>query len=647
MDKITFGQEALNIIADLLETNPFDLDALIDRLRLNADVFDNMADIVTDAQYIIDTDEFGTRKMLGYDWLFWVYQHKMGMPEKAFKIIEDQLIETQLIFSKTHEKNEQEGVLLNKLAFLKFGQGNVEDALSLWIKSYDKNPYLDERNAIVAIELLKLKQFKEATKFINEHIHASFNYNDGYRLKYGLILKSLFDANELDNEPQLQALLFFIIRNETAAFGLENKLDFYNTFLPTLEKLAAKHPKNATFWTAIGNTYLLDVKNYEKALFAYTKMLEGDNPYLFADMERIYKCAKKTNSDFLELPFTFEGSSFNMYNIATDISDFGNKTNKKKKKKKYIKLAVKFGAICYQQYKDFLINGDGDPHNNQSHMFAMSCNNYANYLGNYADTFQEKEDLVKTYIKAANIHLEGYVMSPFKENLSNASSDFFFGEDYEQCIKYALESITTYGAHFNMHEYQNHYWLITRSYMALDEIENAEKYYLIAKELFLKIGKGSKSATTKFIFTAKLFYEYAVDSKAYEKYIPELSWYISEKVALELEPKEHGLVLYLLGVCYRETNKKEAAISVLKQCINQLQEYEFGYYYELSEKAANIITDYGEKSGHKYLNKSPKKKNLLLKIWNGISMSFIIFGVMSAMLLSVFLKKKQKNKTGK
>lgn len=75
------GSEALAIIKEILEKKPYDIDALIIRMRLNTDwVFDNSSEIIKDAEFIIENDAFEKNKMVGYDWLAWVYRDVLAIP---------------------------------------------------------------------------------------------------------------------------------------------------------------------------------------------------------------------------------------------------------------------------------------------------------------------------------------------------------------------------------------------------------------------------------------------------------------------------------------------------------------------------------------------------------------------------------------
>ena len=599
----TLGFDALSLIKNILEIEPFDVDTRIFRMRINTDwLFDNSSEIIKDATFIIENNEFGEAKMVGYDWLVWVYSDVLAMPDKAVETIEEQLVETHSLFDKHYDKDRIEGNLLNKMGFIKYNADQKESAVQLWQKSYDKYPYIDERNAIAGMLLLDKKKWKEANVFLQRHFEWCFESEDGYRLQYGRKLKELYDNKELDEQPELIALLFHVIRNEESAFGLKNNLDYLNQYLPEAEQWAEKFPKNSMLWTAIGNTYFFDSKNYEKALFAYTKTIEGDDS-TYAPLDRILKSVKKMDANLFALPIRFTGSSSNLYNNMTDVPE----GKKKKKQKLYAELACKYGESCYQQYKEYLIDGKGSTANNQPHLFAMSCNNYGNALNRYNNLFNKEKDRAKLAEYAANIHIEGYKMSPFLENLDNGAMQFYKAKNYDKCIEYYNLYLNEYSGDITLHDIQNAYWYILYSYSKLDNYEKMKETYEKAKNIYIKTGAGVRDATVEFIFLAKEYYLVSVDDKKeYQNILPEIEWFLAQKAFIDIKPKEVGLMNYYLGICYKETDQKEKAIKVFQLSISQLEDEE-GYYYDKSQEAVAFM----KKLGAKPEKKESKKKSLL------------------------------------
>lgn len=610
------GYKALAIINDILTENPFDIETRMIKMRLNASVFENSTEIIQDATFITENEQFKEHKIIGYDWLFWVYNSVLAMPKKAEETLNEQLIDIQTLYDKKYIKIDKESELLNQLAQIKYDNNQENEALKIWKKSFDKNTFLDNRNSFVGYLCLEKNDFVHAEKFLLKNWYlVLMGHEIPEFVKVGHKLQEQLLNNELTEYPNLIGLYYNILRNETAAFGLDNTLDFYEKHLPALEKWGNKFPDCSFIWVAIGNTYMLDAKNFEKAFEAYKIMLKGDEPYTFSVIKRVYKSAKKSKNNFLDIDFPMKGNALEMYELLTNFKEFAEKTKKTKKKKQFIKWAVEFGENGYKQFYELLINGEGNVENNNPHRFAMHCNNYANTLGSYADLHLKKEEKAKVYDLAGKIHMEGYEISPFVENLENASIDYYRGENYKNAIKYSLQYITDYKSNLSVYDYQYHYWQIVRSYIELKDISGAEKYFLEAKKLFDKVGKGSKKANYKFIFTSKLFLEFAVvKRKEYQKYIPEMEWFLEQEVAMKQEPKEHGLISYYLGVCYKETNQREKALKVFQVTVDYLQDVDWEFY----ETKCEMAEDYIEELGGKVV-KREVSKTMLSGFWKKIT----------------------------
>lgn len=584
--------KALGIIEDILAENPFDIDILNLRMRLNANILEQSAAIIQDANFIIENDAFGEDKLIGYNWLFWVYNDLLSMPEKAIEVIENQLVEIQVLFNENYKKDELEGKLLNQLAQLKFDNNQEEVAIKIWLKSFAANPFLTHRNSFVGYLCLENNDLKNAETFLLKNWHLELmGYNDFEKVKIAKKLKALFENNQLSNHPNLIGLYYNYLRNETEAFGLIKPLDFYDKHLPELEKWGIKYPNCSLIWVAIGNCYFLDTKNYDKAFTAYKTMLKGDEPYTYSIIKRVYQSAKKTKQNLLEITLPLKGNAGEMYEMLTNLNSFAKKAKKKKEKKKYINTAVEFGEQGYNMYKDYLLNGKGNPENNEPYKFAMLCNNYANALCRYAKKNLTKKEQLKVYNYAGDIHMEGFNMSPFIVNIENASQDYFKGKNYNKSIETSLQVLDLYKNELDVFDIQFHYWQIVSSNIKLGNSENAEKYYLKSKDMVLKVGK-EVEAGNHFIFTSKLFYRYVVEKKKiYKKSIPEIEWFIKEEIALKNHPKEHYLMHLFLGICYKETDQKEKAMPLLKSCFENLydEEYLEGYYSLKALEAKEIL----------------------------------------------------------
>ena len=612
----TLGLEALELSNELLKENPINLTVLIDRMNLNYRIFNNSASIIEDANYIITNESFGTNRIIGYDWLSWVYDEILGMPDKAEEVIQEALIEIQNLFTDNKEKDKKEGTFLNQLATIKYQNDQFDEALHIWYLSFQKNPDIDQRNGKVGMLYLDNEMWNEASEFLTLHYYWSYDLNDGHRLKYAKKLYELFQSKKIEDQPQLLGIMFNAIRNEPGAFEMKGNLYFYDNFFSDLLQYAEKYPQNTLLWNAVANTYFYDLKNYEKAYDAFVQLLKTDESIRFNSVKNVFKSAKKSKQDFFNLPFHIDKvDGISAYNNLTDLIQIDDKTHKKKKRLQILELALKYGEQGYNFYKENFTQSNKKNNANDAHMFAMLCNNYAIVIErwallNYKKDPKEKEK-EKLLIKVADIHMEGYGFSPFYENLSGASSTYFQAGKYKLSIQCSLQLLNSFSNNMDVFDFQNEYWQMTYACVKTDDLTNAEKYYFIAKDFFGKYGKDNEKATYKFIYTGKLFYRLAVeDKKEYKKYIPEMEWYLNQKIAVEQQPEEHGLVSYFLGLCYENTANNQKAITAFNEAINYMQKVEnWKYYEDKTEEAKNHLKKFGVslKNEKKSLKKRLKK----------------------------------------
>lgn len=157
------------------------------------------------------------------------------------------------------------------------------------------------------------------------------------------------------------------------------------------------------------------------------------------------------------------------------------------------------------------LNGDEDSLFNQPHIFAMRCKNYGLALEKYTELNKKQKEVL--LIKAGDVRMEGFKMSPFHENIGNASQVYFEAKNYQKSIDCSIRVLKDFQIDLSVYDTQYYYWKMVKGYVYLNDIK-AEKYYLKAKELFIKVGEGSKDATEKFIFISKVFYEYALNGDA-------------------------------------------------------------------------------------------------------------------------------------
>jgi len=514
---------------------------------------------------------------LGFEWLYWINNELLQKSDEAIKVLWEQLEILDDLDSKEYEKKKERGILLNKIAFHIYNNGNSDKALTYWKESYDSYQFISERNAIAGMLLLEKRDYSESTKFLLKHHDFSYDTQDGYRTEYGSELKKLYDKKLLDNEPTLIGLMFFVMRNEKEYFNLDGKLQFCERYLTEIETWAKKYPQNSLIWTTIGNSYYHDLQNYQKAFEAYRNAVNGDSSLGFINIESIHKAATNSKNNLLSLSFNFHTPTEHLYSALTIALSIANEYEKDKDYINYLKLALYFGEETYNRYRNYLYDGKGSEDNNNPHYFAMTCNNFSIAMLDYAnavygDDNEEKSDAL--YKQAADIQIEGYNISPFYENIEGASSKYFYAKEYNKSIKYAQECIDIYSDDMDLLAIQDIYWEITYASIQLDDTKKAKEYYFLSKNLFNTYKKGNTEADKRFIYTAIAFFKHIIlDKKSYENMLEEIEWYLNTSIEYDEEDlEEYGTAYLCLGSCYANAGYTNEAIKTLEKAIDILED---------------------------------------------------------------------------
>lgn len=72
-----------------------------------------------------------------------------------------------------------------------------------------------------------------------------------------------------------------------------------------------------------------------------------------------------------------------------------------------------------------------------------------------------------------------------------------------------------------------------------------------------------------------------------------MEWFISEKIAVNDEPKEHGLISFYLGICYKENGQKEEVLKIFQVTVDYLQDANWEFYDAKCELAEDYIKELG------------------------------------------------------
>ena len=551
------GTKALVLIDQILEENSNSIFALTERLKINNWVFENTSAIIADAEYIIQNESFESEKMIGYNWLFWIYSEKLAIKDKAKEILEDQILACYSIFKKRYELDENLGYLLDKLAHFENEQGNEDKALSLWIQSFEKYPYIHNRNGQAGLLCLKNGLFNEASMLLNTYNKWSENSGNDYIDAISEQLNLLYNQNKIDAFEDLIGLKFNL---EVDGNKNDEKISYYKTFIAenekTITELLKKFPKNyllnitlAIAYNKVNNS--AKTHEYRKAAAACGSL------FYYPNVEYLYHHCLKLKQDFFEIEFSENYEANELYNLMTATYDLYLET----KDKRFAKLAEKFGAKCYKLYSDYFYRGEGNGYRNQPHLFAMACNNYGLCIFG-ASKDDDNEVKLEACAIAAKIHWEGYQMSPFSENIGNAVISAYRAKLYDVCLKYIQTNIEDYGESLSNLDKQDLYWYRMYCQLKLELLQEAQSTYYAARNLYIEHTSGDIEATEKFILSAENYFYYEISTDCNE-----LKWFFNETVFEKLNPISYAFVTFILAELLVLQNQTEEAKFYLEQGI--------------------------------------------------------------------------------
>ncbi len=566
---------ALALTIQILLETPLDFDTRIIRIKLNNEeaIGDTQA-MLADALFIAENHHENAQKMAGLDWVVWIYDTKMGMPNQAIAYIKQQIANVPTLFlGKRYLQDTFEGSALDKLANLLFANGQQDEAIATWQQSFEKYPYIYKRNFTFGKLLLDANQFAAAEQVLRLHFVFSDHYQDNTRTQYGYTLKTLYESHQLlqkmgstsalGEHPKLIALYFDILRNEDKAFGYEKKLDFYNRHRDELEALTQQYPQCSRLWAIVGNMYYLDVVNYKKAYDAYLHMLAGDEPNCNYLTDRMKGCCDALGLKLTDMPFKFTGSADILYNLMTECYEFWQENNEIE----YVQLAEKFGKSCYTQFSQYFQHGIGDSLNNLPDQYARATHNCALCIrcASGIDPTQEACAI------ASKIHWEGYQFDPFIENIRDARWDASHANLHLDCIQYAEIYEKDYADELNHLERQFNYWYQIKSYQALNDTQSLTATYQQSKQLFIDFDDEAIESTQRFMYNcSRTFKHMILTAKQYQQALPELDWFLAKPLFKQADAEEFAYINYFAANAYSHWGDKPRAISCLNEAKNIL-----------------------------------------------------------------------------
>ncbi|UYW01870.1 hypothetical protein K5I29_02830 [Flavobacterium agricola] len=402
---INLGNRALFLLDELLSENPYDFKLRLQRVQLNSDwLFHDYESVYKDAEFIVNQAPYNQHKLEGYTWMQWVVAKKAA-PINLIQLLENKLIDIHLIAMPLHQKDAVLASTFYDLAkaYLEINQESY--AYQLLGSSFLHDPYSSDRNLYLGLYFLKQQEFKTAEMYLWFHFLWANHTSKTKILKYGVILNQLYENQQINNAPNLIALLFAIIRNNKTSFGCITLPDFYNKYGDKLKYEAARFPSNSKLQAVLANTYFLDFQKYEKAFCYYQQMLAGDDPYFQSYVVRYFECAKLLHAEPENLlgnhiPELKPQNAISQYYIGQHLYDLYFETQNEA----FLKKAELYVKSCYDVMSAYFKNNQGSGYFNSLVYYDCVCYLYGQILTTYAQFSEDAEQQQLLLICAASVY---------------------------------------------------------------------------------------------------------------------------------------------------------------------------------------------------------------------------------------------------
>lgn len=166
---------------------------------------------------------------------------------------------------------------------------------------------------------------------------------------------------------------------------------------------------------------LYDARSYEAALPYLTKSLElGGTAF---SLQRFIETFYHVNGELPAIKKWPDGPPVDYYNAGVIFAEFEELMAGTHVAPELLKLRTEFYRISYEGFYDYFYNNKGKAKFNESHIFAMCCNNYGIALS-----------AGREYELAAKVHTLGYSISPFWEQSSGLGTALLQLKRYEEAI---------------------------------------------------------------------------------------------------------------------------------------------------------------------------------------------------------------------
>ncbi|EKB05025.1 hypothetical protein HMPREF9711_01488 [Myroides odoratimimus CCUG 3837] len=498
------SEQILSIIEEILREDALDKDALFWKIRIyNGPYYDDVSVMMSTAQEIIDKLPTDKKSVFSaFDWLSWIYETKLELKEKAIEVLHDKLIEISLLKDDYSLQDKEFGETYYMIAYLYRELEDYSTAVSFYKLAYDHFP--DHYYATYQGGRLFLErgEYNEAYELLNSFY--IFHGNE-YSVNFGKEIEELYKVGKLEGYWNLISLLYHIGIDYPEEFGAKNTREYGMRFADIIEEELKTNPENEIVLRMKIRYYLVVEKNSKKAfetLGKYYSVVKEVTSSLFFTY---YELAEKFGVSIEDYPIRCD--SFYGYNLMTRFLEKAGelKGEDNERALKYYEQAKEIGGLVIPQLDAYFDRGEGPKVNNNSHGYAMLCNNLGIAIRNVSKL---KEDTYETddCRYALTLHRKGYELSPFIENLDNG---LFLAETLEEFreVEYFSQELLTYHDEFSS-EWMSVQGRILKNHINADQYEEAELFYYSLKERFEQKEIEDEDIVSEMIYMAADFFTY-------------------------------------------------------------------------------------------------------------------------------------------
>jgi len=586
-------ENILTIVETILNKEPNHLEALLWRIRINSNpVFNNVSAIQDDCSLILNTSNDITGRLQAYDWLIYIYLEKLSLNDLAIETLQDKLADVAGIKDNYALQDQALGDVYYRLAYLYQEKGEETKAIDYYLKSFKHAPKIMPRNYEGGLLLLELERFDEAELLLSEH----FELADPVECKdYAEKIEELFNKGKLNKHWNLFNLFYPTAFDIPTEFGYKNRDEFVAKYLPIIISETERNPTNAIAWRMLSNNYYFNDKNAKKGFDNLTKYYEIVEQVKDLAIERYYDTAEDLDIDLRSIDFPIYPNGEMCYHILTTYMEKGNEAQDKNdhfSAQMYYETAKKYGLAGYHAFDDYFNSNKGLPINNESHTFAMLCNNLGIVI-KQVSWYQHKSYLNDDCKFASDIHWQGYQISPFWENLDNGMEISWRNESALNLEKFCLEVLSNFDYYKNILEAEKWYkvmFYLISAYRQLEKYEEAKQIYEQTIRKFEENGDEHKTIVSIVLDTAIVYFNYLMAKGLHNQSISHLSNLFSNPVYQKMQSeKAESFNYYFMAHAYLGLNDKNEAQKYFKLITDKFANTELDYIRDVVNDAKSNL----------------------------------------------------------